>query len=666
MRFEKEPVQVFGFLTILLCAYGFGALLPSVRTPLPEHSIRLFAGVMLLAVFNFVVHFALGVELRTTAFILLGLAACGLARAAIGFSWRDGWPWLLAHPVAGLGAGVIAVAALQGDVGYFVYLSDDYARWVGIAKQIHALGGLEPARIVQTTPGYNPGWPLLLSLPGAVTGTFDDGQAALIPLVMHLGLLGIAFDLAVSVLQRDAELSKRRAWVLAWMLVLLLLAVEATGQLIARNLLSEPPQVYDMTVVALLCLVTARHRDAAVPLAVYIGTVFAGLFLIKMTAVSLVPALAAFAAIIAWTGDTAGVGRVRRFVDLVLRYLAGAAVMLVLWRTLGPKAEVVHHANPLLLLSPQNLARWFSEQSLDVARVWLGAVWAWISVYKVPVTAASLAGLAWAARSRDGLPVVLLLAVFVISYVGSLMLFQVEIWGYYINSVPRFMRVWLRVVHFMGLLMAALLAVAWLRRHWPAAFALPFANLPMRGLCGAGLVLLAGWQIHVAQVRIDDLGTRAQHTLMPMMRELTAEAKAIRAEMDRTPEREHRIIFLNADGHTDETLLAFYHLLPTALGADRPNFLLIGPQVSWGMATKIAHSDAGEPDLPKEVRRADIVWPFRMNDRYRRLLAGLVLPGGCAANPTGFLILANSQRPGEWRCVAKPPPEGIDPKPGAG
>ena len=611
---------------------------------------------MLLPILIFVFHFVFGIELRLSVFAIVGIGAACFVRAAYKFRMSHDKFWVISHPIVSISAIIVAIAAAQGGVEYYMYLSDDFKRWTGIAKQVHAFGVYEPLAIFQATPAYTPGWPLIIGAPSILSGTFDPGQAALLPMIMHLSLIGILFDMMATYLREKAGLSKNRSYVLSWVFILSLLMVEASGQVVTRSLMSEPPQVYGMTAVILLCLISSMYRAVAQRIAIHIGIILTALYLIKVTALSLVPALLAFITLFAWTEiRRAGISPgLRLATSMAGRYFAGTVIILILWKVLGPLPIVAHHANPSMLLAPERLMHLFSDASVTTTKDWLQTLWAWLSTYKSPLTIVSVAGLVWASWSRRYLPVVIIIILFIAAYVGAQVLYQVEFWGSYINSVPRFNRVGVRAIHVIGLLLFAFRFIEFTADRQLPIFELGFRNTAMKILLGSLMAALCGWQIYISHYRFEDLRTRSLHRLMPMMRELTADALAVRKIIDRAPGHRHRIVFLNDNGHSDDSSLVFYHLIDTEFGAGPPTFILDTPPFTWRFGDKRALAELPMLMLNGNIDQIDIIWPFRLNDAHRKVLGRLDLPPACKSQLDQHILIAKQRSKGHFECLRKP------------
>ena len=126
---------------------------------------------------------------------------------------------------------------------------------------------------------------------------------ALTPIAMHAGLLGLVFDLCNRALEQFSGLPASRQAVYSWLVVLLLLGAETSGQMVARNLLVEPPQIYGMSVIMVLVaamFVPGTNRQAA---AFLIGLAYSILYFIKVSALTFLPPLVILAFMLAAFGQ---------------------------------------------------------------------------------------------------------------------------------------------------------------------------------------------------------------------------------------------------------------------------------------------------------------------------------------------------------------------------
>ena len=100
--------------------------------------------------------------------------------------------------------------------------------------------------------------------------------------LMHVGVLGFTFDLTRFVALRSGVSENKTANLIAWLLVLVLLAVEASWILFPTFQLIEKPLLYAYLAGLLLVLASQYCEFDRTRLAAFLGLVFAAGYLIKV------------------------------------------------------------------------------------------------------------------------------------------------------------------------------------------------------------------------------------------------------------------------------------------------------------------------------------------------------------------------------------------------
>ncbi|MFN3077681.1 MAG: hypothetical protein ABT940_12550, partial [Alphaproteobacteria bacterium] len=308
--------------------------------------LRFMAGLALLCLILYLANPVLRLPVSVGAWSAVAAAGCGLALAARRIARaREVEFGLLAHPVVVLPVGLLAILAVHGPIDYLPVSWDEFSNWLGWSRQIFVTDSHWTPSMSIGQVGYTPGWALLMAFPNIVLGSFREVHSASVQFLLHVGVLGLVFDLLRDRL-RDGGAGPRLATGLAWLFVLAVLGVEATWKLHPTLQLIEKPQIYAMAAVLLTALAGGTAGADRDRLAAMIGLFLAFGYLLKMAMLTFVPA----AALLAMTLH--GEGR-RGVAGLGLR-LALALTPVVLaalsWRMASPETGGCM-SNPLKLLS---------------------------------------------------------------------------------------------------------------------------------------------------------------------------------------------------------------------------------------------------------------------------------------------------------------------------
>ena len=559
----------------------------------------------------------------------------------------------IAHPIPVFTVGVLALAGFQGGVGYIPYLSDEFSHWVGITRQIHTLGAFDIDAIAHGVPDYLVGWPLLMAYPGAIVGTYDEGQIALLPTVLHIGMLAMVFDVVRAVLRTDTKLSEKQVILFTWLGLLTLLGIEASGQLVARNLLTEPPQVYGITAIVVLCMAACRFPDHALHLAGHAGIVLASLYIIKITALVMIPALAIFAVWL-FRRDVNNAALLR----LGLAYFGLMALALISWKYFGGPTDTTEYSNPARLLTPSRLANLASPESVHIAKLWFAHLWDYLSAYKAPLTLAALAGIIWAGFDNRWRWVVIVLGLFLLVYMAAFLLYRVESWKLWFHSVQRFTRVGLRAMHLIGLVLFGLMTLEALSRQSDGGFQALLVSSRTRTIVLAGVIALSLFQGFQGHRRIADLGTRAVQSTQEGTLTTRAGALALRSHLNAFDGSKPKILMINASHDRYWMEMLFLYLLPSEFAAGFPDVAITDNLISWYMPkarTVTPRQSPGWFPVPADI---DIIWPLSLSATDRKNLYR-VTDGECTGDPAHYFLVRQHRGAATFSCRWKLP-DGVD------
>ncbi|MEK9644362.1 MAG: hypothetical protein VW547_02350 [Alphaproteobacteria bacterium] len=644
---------------VLAAAAGFGAWLP-VRFL----GGRLFAGALATTALMNGIHFTLAVPLFWTGLAVMALALPGLLRIAISAPRTTGGaaPRILAHPAVVLPvvAGIVMLA--RGFDSYSLYSWDEFASWVYWPREAFALDTYFADGMNWQSLLYTQGWPMAVLFPQTPFAQFEPVRGAAVAVVWHAALLGLFYDaLNAHVRRALPALPTTTRALLGWLVVLTLLALESTWTLMPQLLLIEKPQIYMIaaSLAFLLLALATDDGDAERNRCVLgAGIALAGAYLVKVTALGAVlPTALAVLLIPAARRATGGFdwrGAGRRLALL----LAPVATVYVWWSVFRPyDAPPGCLADPFALtVSGGDAAR----RAADAAGRLAAAAGAYVLAYKLPLSLIGLAGLAVAVFDRRLAPVAWAIAAYATIYFLSLI--PLYVWCYgsgyelqKLDSLQRYLRVPLRILHLLGPGLLFLAVLRALGRAGPPALIRPLAG---RTFLVAATVLVAAagtYQVFAIDAAIGNAAVRDREPA-----ETVATIDAVERDADRLIGLTGTLEFdappkvtMIAQGQVGfELRIARYRALSERRG--RRFHYRIESAYSWGpkAANQWMHAISAER-LAAHFRDRDILWPIETNAWVRGVIGRLVADNACAGAPESYFLVRSRGGDADFRCVPK-------------
>lgn len=625
---------MFALISTALVVLGLGAWFPRLSPDSPWLGARGLCGFASLIGGIFLLHTLGGIGLAVGAGIVSGIAAGGLVRLV----WverlasRDAFHPVVVLPLLGLAA--IAVKGLA----YQPVAWDELSSWLYLARHITRLDTL-------TTPGfdasYGPGWLLALAFPSLLSGSFTVEKAALVPFMMHVALLGLAFD-AFKAMSRCRGLPETGAALAAWILILTWLALEVTWRLVPTNLLIEKPQIYFLTGCLLLALLMLEGVTRWYPASLQLGVLLAGGYLIKVSLLAFVGPAALLWAWAGWRHTQAGpglsfaAGHTRSLGGGLALALGPLGLVYLIWRTVGSPESCL--ADPLRMVTSVVEGRETAARALDLAYRLAAWIANYLLSYKLPLTLAAIGGFAALATVLRQRSLVIAFGFYLAAYFGALYLYHLFCFGPYyfetLNSPDRFTRVPLRVLHAIGVFALALMAVS------------AVARMPAKRWAGAAmvgaLVLLGAWQVWQMERSLRSMATRfdAMGGQADIVRAVRREAELIARVITPEDDREVLLLAQGSDG---------YHYVIAWFFADER--YRISPQVSWGETPVNAWMIKATPEQVRHrARLASMVWPIELDNWIIAALRPAMDNPRCLEEGANYLVPDG----GILRCWPKP------------
>lgn len=646
---------MMGFAIVCLSCLGLGVAVMPASFVFRWLGTAYLTGLALIVLGLFFGNVVAGIPLHLTAWAVLGVAALGGAARL----WRGGraaaYRTLILHPVIILPATIFVLALVTHRFAYMPYLYDEFTNWIGWAQQMVVADHFATSdmAVFSVILSYPPGWPLLMAYPGAVLGIFRVADGASIPFLIHVGLLGIAYDVVCWHWRRVGNDNERLRRLIGWCAILLLLLVEAGWKLVPTLLLIEKPQIYPLAALLLLGWLLQQENTPRRQLAYAMGLILAALYLIKIATVVFVPAAVLLAA--------GGAYRVSRndgilpAVGLVAAVLLPLAAIMIVWPFFQPGPAVSCLSSVGSTLSLETLTLLGSARSEELIVRLSGKLWVYVSTFKPWLTVIGLIGVATTFADRRTAVVGAALLGYAALYVfGMYWMYLTCFSGYHYDiliSHQRFIRVALRVLHVIGpmALMLWLLGLA------------PVKNLVARAGRGVpwaaaltAVIVLAGWQGVQAERSLRDMDTRELQPgrkYISFLRQLHREYSLMLAVLSERPMQKHKVMILDQGGNS--RVFPPVHLM--RLGHERGAAL---KRIEIERRTSLGEEPVNiwmTKSTPEELRRlvlsVHLLWPVVVDDWARSALAPLIKDRECRKTPERYFLIPEQHR--TLRCVAK-------------
>ncbi len=653
-----------GLVIYFATSFGLAGLARRSFVRLPScFGLLLVVGASLIPVLVFLLHIVVGLGLSVTAYVIAGLAAVGLVLALPRRLDLANPTLHLHHPVFVLPLGVAVLIVAHGGIAYIPYSGDEFSYWISTAKRLVAVGAFLPEQMKMAYPDYTPGWPLMVAYPSLFFDRFEERLAALSPLVFQVGLLGMVYDVVGGALDRHWELPRRRRDLYAWAVVLLALGAEATGKLVAGNLLVESPQVYGYTALILGAVSVVEAEGNRRPALLGLGLILGAQYLIKVAAFAAMPGMLVLALAAAWldTGDKARAGRrpaallsdaafLRNAAGHLLAAVLPVVILLALWR-LQVSGET-STGSPHRILDGALIERVRSDGWSTAA--WLfGDVWSYFTSYKLPVSLAAAVGLGLAVAAPRRRWAVGVLVLFIASYFLALYVFHLTVWTEFSRSVPRYTRIPLWIAHLVGLTLLVVETSRLAAGKAGRALATALASPPAGYALVMAVVTLAAWQGHQTYRRIEDLSARSYQPVAAAFKRIPGEAQRIKELIAKgeIPEAPF-IITVNQGRNPPVGRIVAYSLVPAARGAGVPD-VRFHPREDWREGAQNSASIPVDTAMRAALAQANLVWPIALDAGIKSLLQAWITDSECRADPLAHFLVPERKSEPSLRCIPK-------------
>ncbi|MBX9633921.1 MAG: hypothetical protein K2X44_02975, partial [Magnetospirillum sp.] len=408
-------------------------------------------------------------------------------------------------------------------------------------------------------------------------------------------------------------------------LILAALAVEASWKLAPTNLLIEKPQIYALAACVFLCVLAGERKIGLTRTGLHLGLAFSAGYLVKVSMLAFAPALALLWAFITLQRYRRG----EKILALAAAAMALAAPVLLtlgIWKVIGPSHGCM--SDPLAVFA--SLLGGNSDGSArDLLVRFVGAELDYLHAFKLPLTMAAGAGLALTLLSPRLAAIPLALALYVALYFGALYAYHLGCFGAYyfqeLNSIDRFTRVPLRVLHLTGLILPALafaprLSACTVRRGTVAILAVIVLALGAR-------------QVQQLNHSFATMANREDSTpeQVAMVRTIRSEAALVSAAVQHRPELARRPLMIAQGSSGYEVVIANYF----ALGQFRLPDLW-----SWGPTpANVWMAPASIGQMRETLMGASLIWPVTVDAWMSAVLNELIRDHDCRTRTTDYLLI---------------------------
>lgn len=465
------------FIFVLLLALS--QLLPVPSTD--NHGwlgLRFLGAGFALPLLLFFGNVAVGIPLTALAWLIVACAAVGgilgivrLVRQPGGFSFPVS---RLSHPVWILSIVAGIVIASRNGVEYKPYLGDEFASWLRISRQIFLADSFWSDQVNYHLGAYTNGWPLLVVFPNLFYDSFDERHAASIQFLMHVGLMGLIYDALRWIAGRGATeaLTDLAKTGFAWIVILVLLGVEASWLLYPTDLLIDRPMLYALVAMLVLVVIAQYDGVSRTALGLYMGLVMAAGYILKVAMIAFGLPLAIVWMSMVWREQREGVASgsllsgmpgwfdrkfLRRSLWIGMLQSVPFFAAFASWSVNRTGQSCLATSGDffsgdlLVLVTPKGLSLW--GRMADAFIVYGGE-------FKLSLSLLTVGVLVVALTSRRMLPVLIAGLVFTALYALAMFYAYAFCFGAldstYLESFQRFVRIPIRVAHVLGIILLAI------------------------------------------------------------------------------------------------------------------------------------------------------------------------------------------------------------------
>ena len=647
------------FAIVYLCVFGIGSLFPiSKSLGFQSIGLKLILGFLSLPVLILFLHLILNFGLKISCKTVVLIAFMGLLKHILTNKFSPNNTISYFHPIIILPIAILALAQFQGGITYFPYSGDEFSGWLTIPKQAFALGEFDREQMRTAVKDYVPSWYLFILFPSVLlSDTFNPSNAALIPVIFHIGLMCLIFDIVSVSVRKRMSLKRSQVFIVSWVIILLFLTVQTAGAFVPKNLLIEPPQIYGFSIILVLLTSAAVNWTSTTEIFKMTGVLCSLIYFIKSSCLVFVPSLTLFLAFLLLSKEiqrsSHGHKKVTKLAVIYSFYLLGPVFLAILLWKFSFSGSQTPTGSPSLMFSSDFL---LGLAYLDISRItyeFNSAVTKYIFSYKIVLTLFSSFFLFFAFRLREWRPYLICIISFLLFYYLALYWSHLTLFSSGPTSVPRYMRIPIQVIHTVGLYISILLIFEVLLRGQARSFALFLMPKNIKYYVISALMILGGWQIFYTKYLMSEIGLRNNQTLPPHTKEIKAEAQSLNELVNFYGVTKKNILLINHPYQPGIHKYAWYHLVKNNFAAGLPKasltqFERLSPIGMSGLSKK-----NWKIQFTKKVALVDIIWPIESIDPSGEMLETLDIPLNCRVEPKKYFLIRTSNRDLDFVCIAK-------------
>jgi hypothetical protein len=551
---------------------------------------------------------------------------------------------VLINPIFVLPLIYMLLLATINPVGYQSFEWDEFASWLYWSKELYLADGLNAGELAWQKLGYPQAWPTALAFPQLLFGQFEPMRSLAVGVVWHAAVLGTAYEIIVTYLQRKRWASSGIITLTGYSIIFLLLAAEALRKLVPQDFLIELPQIFLLSSVFGLFCLAGLGTEKLRGLSFTAGILLAAGMMVKISVIAAAPAAAAMVIYLS-LAQNSGASDSGRCVNLALNlihFLIPVALVQVVWTAYAGEFQSG--------LSTLSITFDYSEDHVALLARLGEAAWAYIGSWKMPLTMMSGIGLAYAAGKKEFRPIVIGLLVYFVFYSAGL--FQLYAFRFgpvevaELQSHQRYLRVPLRLMHILGVIFLLILAVTGPRfefKHY----------ISERGFVSAAVlavILVSGYQLFVIRQSLVDVRDRysLSQERLGVITELQSDRKALDPILTKFGNSKP-LIALIAQGDDGYSLRVVRFLaLSNRKGEDRIKYRILNGFTWSEHPGDKKRKPITALKLTDILRTADIIWGHRRDAWIDGMLANFTV--GCQKN-VSWRFLVKQRANDKYICI---------------
>ena len=636
--------MILGLLSSFGVVLGLGSLFPARGI-----GFRLFMGSVLLPLSLLIGNMYLGLPLFWLSLLIAGCAVFGLIKLKLKSPTlsRDGWAIMLLHPGLLLPSLIFILGLSTDPSTYLLWSFDEFASWGSWAKQIF-IADTFWREDMETLRYYPKGWPLAIAFAHFPTASFDEFRGIALLAIFHIALLALIFDLIRKMLEKESGCSRKISFLMAWSLILLLLAAEVSWKLLPPSLLIERPVMYWSLGLFSIGLMAWYEENSQAVLFVGMGLILASALTLKTPTSSLaIPAL--LIGFLYWKSHST---REISLPRLALYLLLPFVIVAGLW---------------LAQSSDQNVRVGFKiyfddvirERFFDVTSLLTAAFSDYLGAYKSPLTGLGIVGLItalWSARQRN---VVIALLIFVtMSWLGLWPLYMFSILGNEHEALPsfqRYARLPIRLIHFFGLVLLAVNLFVYLKLNF-SWFQVILREKNLIRLCFIAIFLLGSFQLWTINQSYLDMSLRTHGSTTTdlnraeRIKVFQVHSKRLNSLIEELKLSTPSTLFISQGGDGFVQSMARYYSIGNLKNLNFRSFK-IKSGWSWGPARKnMWMRNSNKEKFRQMITSSDIIWPYKLDDWTTSVLENFAADEQCRQYLSNYFFIKINE---QFKCFPK-------------